>query len=245
MSKNQSELTYEQLIERIEDREIWDEFLIRYHGQLENFRHWYERNRIQGGALTFDDILQELVAPSPKRPISYLQKALIDKRPPTETDFLRFAKLKFRQRLIDEARREAKHQLAIAVEFAGELPQDQPRGLASMEIWQVVRNAVGKLDEVDRMITKLYYGFGSEQSGESAKTSLDIKDIVSELNTAKDLGLNYGQVQEKLKRIRRLLKKELQNKGIEIADQEIDKKLNKSKRLLGIVLLPFEESIKD
>lgn len=235
-------LSYSELMDRIDESVVWNEFVARYHSRLDTFRNWYERNRIRGGAITFDDVLQNMLRPSENKPYGYLQRALVDTRPPTEQDFLKFAKYKFRHRLIDEARRETKHQLVVALEYAGDLPHQQPHGLASMEIWQIIRDAVNQLDEVERMAVRLYYGVQGSES-EIPEPPRPIKEVVQELDDAHGIEVTYEQVKEKLKQARKLLKKELQAKGITLSEQDVDDKINKAQRLLGIVLLPFEEGL--
>jgi len=214
------QLTYPELIQRIENPEVWGEFLSRYMAKLEQFRDWYNRNRIRGGAVSFDDILQELLVPTEKRPIGYLQKALIDERPSTEDHCLRLAKKKFKQRLIDEARREARKQLIFAAEMVGDIPGEQPPGLASLEIWKIVRDAVGDLDESERIAIRLYYGLPETDDGDDREDAVVVSKISEMIS-------------------------EMGRKGIDLTYEQAKEKLKKARRILRVVLLPYSESLNE
>ena len=220
--------TYEELLARIADCDeaCWDELVRRDCSSLDGkdsrlgqkLRPYYER--IRGAGRSFDDVVQELLLPRRKGEPSYLQKAIIDVKPVTEQDYLNLARWKFKQRLIDEARREAKHQIVVSLD-ANCAPSENIRrsecepGLGTLEYWQSVRDSVAQLDEVEKTVTRLYYGLPETIDGVEPQEQMAVATVVRELE-ARGIHLTYEQAKEKLK---------------------------KARRLLGIVLLPFKESL--
>jgi len=214
------ELTHEQLLTRIAERDdkAWQELVSRDYVRLEQELHpIYTRNPIRGAGRSFADVLQELVVPNPNQPdaLGYLQKALIDTKPSTEVDYIRLAKHKFQQRLVDEARREIRQQVPIALEFAEDIPEQPPAGLGTIETWQSVRDAVRELDEVERIVARLFYGLPQTIDGDSAQGELPIEEI----------------------------KQELQKRGHDLDYEQVKWKLRKARRLLGVLLYPIQEAI--
>ncbi len=217
-------LTFEELLARIAQRDesCWEELLRRDCSLLpgENdsrlgreLKRYY--NRIRGAGRTFDDVIQEMVIPRRKGEPSYLQKAIIDVQPTTEKDYRSLAKRKFKQRLIDEARREVKHQIVLALQSGAEVPADSLPGIDTEESWQSVRNAVAGLDDVEKAVTRCYYGIPAT--------------------------LDDGEPQEAMAVA--AVAEELQRKGIQLSYQQTADKLKKARRLLGVLLLPVKEAL--